>query len=393
MSLWKNVDTVIYYINPDFKSYQTIAIFSFVGTFVKRVVPEFGPNGEKINTDKQLEYLYDMQKIKEKLKLITDKGASIILYDSFRTEIVDEIQNAVEIFQKDMECPIVSFISTKANKYSKPFTGVWKLIELFYKRQNKQIKKSTSMIIGNMAGRITLKRRKIDNGCADRAFAYNIGLNFTTPDRFFLGQTDFSLWKWNCNILDKENLSLWVQTTNRMTVPIIIDEVNKLPESNKYTIIITGTPSCGKTTFAKKIKRKWDGDFNKGVIELVSDNTSTIEEMETSVNAILTNNQSIIVDLKCISENVTKIVKKSMENKTPILVIEIKTNPKIAQLLDFIKVQTSISSNVILYSKIEWNKYYRQYIQPIYRDVPCVRHIDFPLVIKLSEEFWFEYSH
>ena len=280
MCAWKKCDTVVYYINPDFKFHQTIAMFSFVGSIVKRVIPELDINGEKNNTYKQLDYLYDRQKIKEKIKSITDKGASIILYDSFKTDSLDEIQNAIETFQKDVECPIASFISTKANRYSKPFTGMCKFIELLYKGQNKKIKKSVSMVIGNKAGLISFKRRKLYNTCTDRAFAYNIGLNFTTPERFFLELSKFSLWEWDGNILDKENRSILINNMYKIPIPIIIDEINKLPESNKYTVIVTGTPSCGKTTFAKKIKRKWDVDYNKGIVEIVSDNISTIEEME-----------------------------------------------------------------------------------------------------------------
>jgi len=391
--MWKNVDTVIYYTHADFKFLPTIAIFSFIGTIVKRVIPDSGPNCEIPEEEKKLDYLYDVKIIKEKIKTITDKGASIVLFDSFRTEYVEDIQKAIEMFQTDMGCPMVSFMSTKANKYSKPFTGMMKIMELFYKNQNKTINKAMSMVIGNKAGRITFKRRKVDRGCADRAFANNAGLNFTTPDRFFLGKTHFSIWEWDTQILDKPNREMWVTNTNRMTVPILIDEINKLPKSDKYTIIVTGTPSCGKTTFAKKIKRKWDGDYNKGIIELISDNTATIDAMDARIEEVLSNNQSIIADLTCTSVNVTRIVKKSMENKTPILIVEIRTNSKIAQLLDFMKVQTSISPDVITYTKLDWDKYYRQYIRPTYTNVPCVLHIEFPLVIKLSEEFWFEYSH
>ena len=40
--MWKNVDTVIYYTHADFKFLPTIAIFSFIGTIVKRVIPDSG---------------------------------------------------------------------------------------------------------------------------------------------------------------------------------------------------------------------------------------------------------------------------------------------------------------------------------------------------------------
>jgi DNA 3'-phosphatase len=386
--MWRNVDTVMYYKHKDFKFLQTIAIFSFIGTIVKRVVPD-----NDIEAVKKLDYLYDMDTIREKLRSITDKGASIILYDSFRTEYIDDIKKSIEQFQVDMGCPIASFISTKSNKYSKPFTGMVKIMELFYKKHKTHINKPMSMVIGNKAGRISINRRKVDKSCSDRAFAYNTGMKFTTPDRFFLGKNLFSLWEWNPQILDRLNREVWVSNTNAITPPIVLDELNKLPASNIYTLIITGTPSCGKTTFSKKIKRKWDADYDKGVIEMISDNTNTIEKIESRVGEVLSGDQSIIVDISCTSVYITRIVKKSMEHRTPILIIEIKTNSKISQLLDFMKVQTATSPDVVTQNKITWRNYYKQYIRPSYKNVPCVHHVEFPLVIQISEEFWFEYSH
>lgn len=382
--MWKSVDTVKYYLNEDFKFSQTIAIFSFVGSIVKNVIPN--------NNKHDLNYIYDRNIIKEKIKSITDKGASIILYDSFNTDNLEEIQSAIELFQKDIDYPIISFISTKYNKFSKPFTGMWRIIELFYKSKNKSINKTVSLFIGNRAGRITIKLKKIDKGCSDRAFAHNVGIKFTTPDRFFLCKNDFSLWEWNKDTFDKTLLKSWISNINSMKIPIIYDELQKLHISDKYTIIITGSPSCGKTTFSKKIKRKWDNDYNKGIIDILSRNLLSIEEIENQLENKLSNNKSIIVDLTCISNEITRIVKKSMENKTPILIIEIKTNQKIARLLDFIKVQKSISPDINLLTKTEWNNYYKQYIKPVYKNISCVYYVEFPLMLELSEEFWFEYS-
>lgn len=382
--MWKTTDTVKYYVNNDFKFSQTIAIFNFIGSIVKKVVPN--------ESNDKLLYIYDIDIIKKKIKSITDNGVSIILFDSFNTDSIDDIQKSIEIFQKDINYPIVSFISTRHNKFSKPFTGMWKIIELLYKNKNKTINKSISMVIGNKAGRISLKLKKIDTGCADRSFAYNIGLKFTTPDRFFLDDNKFNLWEWDSNIFDKNTLDSYISNTNKMNIPIINDEINKLFFSKKYTIIVTGSPSCGKTTFAKKIKRKWDIDYNKGIIDHISRNSMSIDDIEKEMDIILSSDKSIIVDLICVGEEITKIVKKSMENKAPILIIEIKTDRKLDQLLDFIKVQKSISSDITIFTKLEWNNYYRQYTQPLYIGIACIRYVEFPIILELSDEFWFEYS-
>jgi DNA 3'-phosphatase len=382
--MWKKVDTVVYYISPEFKFSATIAIFSFIGTIVKKITV--------VNDENKLEYLYDISLIKEKINLISEKGASIILYDSFATEFVDEVKKAIEIFQNDINCPIVSFISTKSNKYSKPFTGMIKIIELFYKNKNKTINKNLSIMIGNKAGRVGKNNRKIDKSCSDRAFAFNTGLHFSMPERFFLGNQNFITWEWDKHILNKPQREVLLNSASAITSPIILDKINILPVSTKYTIIVTGPPICGKTTLIKKLKRKWDADYNKGIIEINTSNLNNTEQAEKWVAEMLSKPQSIIIELTCIILNITKIIKKSMELGTPILIIEIKASPRILYLLDCIKVQQSASPDIILLARNYWNIYYKQYKKPTYDDILCVKHVEFPFIIQPSEEFWYEYS-
>ena len=49
--------------------------------------------------------------------------------------------------------------------------------------------------------------------------------------------------------------------------------------------------------------------------------------------------------LTCYINNITKVIKQSMEDKKPILVLEIITNKPMLKLLDFIKVQQSKSND------------------------------------------------
>ena len=378
--MWKSRNTIEYYIDENFTYSTNIAIFSFIGTIVKNVS---GPNVHK------LKYLYKFNNIKAKLDLIHNNGGSIIIIDSFNSVYLENIKNAIDMFKLEMGYPIISFLSTKQNKYSKPFTGIWEIIEFLYKNKLKKIDLAKSIVIGNKAGRITLNKKKIDKSCLDRSFAHNIGIFFTTPDSFFLEENKFILWTWSPDIIDKQTRAIWANNATKIEVPIILDELNKLPISDNYTIIITGGPSCGKTTFAKKIKRKWDCDYKRGMIEYVSDNTLHIDEL--IANMIVLKNQSIIVDLTCYINNITKVIKQSMEDKKPILVLEIITNKPMLKLLDFIKVQQSKSNDVTICTTAVLNTYYSQYIKPDFKEIPCVRYIEFPLVINLSDAFWFEY--
>ena len=377
--MWKHVDTVTYYISDEFKFYPTVAIFSFIGTIIKKV--EFSK--ETLGENIKIKYAFDELILKKRIESI-NTSVSIIIYDSFNTSNLNSIKYAFEQFQKLMGCPMVAFFSTAKNKYSKPFTGMWKIIELFYKKQNKSINKPTSLIIGNRAGRITIKQDKKDKDCSDRAFAHNIDISFVIPEKFFLNDTKLHLWSWDVTILNK--LSRQKIIAKNAISPIILDEVNLLPKNNTYTILITGNPSCGKTTFAKKIKRKWDADYKMGVIELISD------DILTKLTDNLGASRSVIIDGNvCI----TSVIKTSMEKMTPILIIEIVTDEYVSQLLDFMKVQ---STNSILRPKNYISQFYKHFYKKTcykekYANIQCVRYIEFPLVLNSCEELWYEYVY
>ena len=380
---WREVESVIYYLSPDFKFNPTVALFNFTGTLII----------SKTFPDIELVYKYDV--VKSKLLNITKQGASIIIYQSFYRDDIDNIKKLFELLLKDLKIPIVAFFSTKKNKYSKPFTNMWKLIELFYQKEKKVVKKDLSIVVGHKAGRINmLGKKNIDYSCIDRAFAFNIGIKFLTPERFFQNYTKISICEYSKDIINQQSRKIEALNSMKTHSPIIIDELYLLPKSEKYTVMIVGPPSCGKTTLAKKINQKWIIDYKIGKVSHVSENSfETFEELQNSINQQLIDEKSVIVDLLCNMTNITKIIKTSMTNHAPILIIEIKVSERIVKLLDFIKVQTSKTYKTIVYSKKQWKDYYKQYKKPVFADIPCVKYVSFPLNIQLSDEYWYEYSY
>lgn len=392
---WSHKYTIIYKPSSKFNFSQSVAIFSFVDTLIKKPIwksiNSVGccDNSSSLSTEPSVKFVYKNQNVKTKLQDIYKKGGSIIIYDSYKTDNLDEIKTAFDAFQKDVGCPMLVFFSTRCNRFCKPLTNIWKLIDIFYKNHNK-VNKTMSLVIGHNAGRVSRKGFKLDNSCVDRAFANNSGLKFIIPEAFFEISSKFVFWEWDPLILTEEDKQLLIET--KYTPVIIQDELEKLPTVGQCTIIITGVTSCGKSTLAAKIKRKWDCDYNNGVIERISENSNDIDEILKQTNTQLKNKKSVIIDMVCENINITQVVRVSMENKTVVLIVEIKTTKQLAQLLDFMKVQMSNNTDVMLKTLYTWQSYYKQYKCPRYDEIPCVRYVGFPLVIKVCDEFWYKYS-
>ena len=386
--MWKEVDTLIYYIHKDYKFYSNVVIFSLIGTIIRSVSCKY--DNIKLN------YLYSKKTIIEKLKELSDNCVSIIIYECFNTNILDIFKKVIEQIMIDINVPIITFFSTKRNKYSKPFTHIWKLIELMYKKDNNPLYIDKSLMIGNKAGRISHKHKKLDKSSLDRAFASNIKISFTTPERFFLNTNKFTLWKYDNNLLNKSEIDILIKNANNINTPIIIDEINILPIFKTYTIIVTGPPTCGKTILSHKIKKKWDTDYNKGNIDII-DITSTEENKEEDIKLSMGNSfvksNSVLIHLTYNKSTILNIIKYSINMNSPVLVIEIMADIKLCKLLNFSKVQKSETTKTTLLNELEWSLYYKSYTKINYKNMICVRHVEFPLLLNITDEIMYDYSY
>ena len=204
---WTKLENVIYHIPKNFKYNSNIAIFNFVNTLVKI----------KDTNESKFEFLFE--NVPEMLIQLHQKKASIIVYQSFSHNNIEFIEmlffeflnklnsiyfnqnkinnesnsnesninesNSNESNSNEYKIPVIAFFSIKNNNFSKPCTGIWKMINLLYMKKNKEIDATKCISVGNLAGRIKSDNTKKDYNVSDRAFANNIQIKFTTPENFF----------------------------------------------------------------------------------------------------------------------------------------------------------------------------------------------------------------
>jgi DNA 3'-phosphatase len=381
--MWKETDTVLYYISPNFNYEQSVASFGFFDVLIKN------PNDKKKKKKKAPVELW-AHVVLEKLQSLYKSGASIVIFDYHYSD-PDEIKQYFIEFLKLVKLPVVAFFASKKNKYNKPNTNVWRLLNLLYRKEGKTINHETSLHIGHNAGRVTRNMYAFDTNCSDRAFASNIGIAFSTPDRFFLNFAYTTAWRWDTAIIPNRKREILYEESKKYTSPVIEDILAEMPESKIYTLIIAGPPSSGKTELANKIKRKWETNFNKGLIDIIGEDIKKSDLVEETMDELFNSGKSVIIDAKHKGYLLTQLVKVSMKHKAPILILKIRINHELNILFDCIKVQMAKSTEITPTTKYQWTDYKSNYHIPIF-DLPCVKEIDFPIIVKNYPEFWYEYS-
>ena len=278
--MWKTIDSVLFYIPVNFKYNKSLAIFNFINTLIKPI-----KNGHPF----ELKYRY--KTTKEKLLEIHNNGASICIFQSFSEPDESIIKDLFTLLIDDINIDIMAFFTLRKNKYAKPFTNTWNLIRLIYSKNKRTINKNTSIMVGHKAGRISVHGRKIDNSCIDRSFANNIGISFCTPCSFFLKPEKINLWQYSTDILNQEDRHILI--SNEVTPPNISNAITSM-ESEKFIVIVTGPPSCGKTTLSEQIKRKYNNEnIENPITSLPISDMKFLSDIENAIDSELKNGKKI----------------------------------------------------------------------------------------------------
>jgi bifunctional polynucleotide phosphatase/kinase len=142
-------------------------------------------------------------------------------------------QKSAAVFN-NLNLPLSVYAATERDRYRKPATGMWEEILKDLSLSESDIDMNTSIFVGDAGG------RKGDFSCSDRNFAANIGLNFTTPEEFFLKQSPEPFTRTfdpPAHLLDHPELPL---------------EVMFQQDQGQEVALFVGSPGAGKSTFYKE---------------------------------------------------------------------------------------------------------------------------------------------
>ncbi|CAH1794739.1 unnamed protein product [Owenia fusiformis] len=183
--------------NMTVNSSLKIAAFDWDWTLIKTVDGRLFDDSE---STAEVTWLYDC--IPHKLRQLYKDGFTIAIFSNQpgiekRTTTIEEVKQRIDDVINSLGVPVNVFISTGYNACRKPSPDMWKIFLEHFTSSVSQVDMKESFFVGDSAGRLAdwSPGKPADFHCGDRQFAANVGIDFHTPEEFFL-QEDSAPFQW-----------------------------------------------------------------------------------------------------------------------------------------------------------------------------------------------------
>ncbi|EYC42957.1 hypothetical protein Y032_0509g2721 [Ancylostoma ceylanicum] len=275
----KHSENILIFTHNNCEPREKIAAFDMDGTLITTKSGKVFPVD---NSDWRIIYTEVVPRLK---KLYGEEEYKIVIFTNQKGIQVGKVDK--NGFKRKMEAiiaklgvPAQAFVAIGEGQYRKPCTGMWK--ELEEANGNVSIDISKSLYVGDAAGRHKTKiRPKKDHSCADRFFASNLGVTFSTPEEFFLGKKTPEPW-------GPPNFDPVTYLDAKK--PLLEPEDAPLPSSTKEVIVIVGFPGSGKSTFARMLEKE------HGYMVVNRDTLGTWQKCCERARVYLRDGKSVVVD-------------------------------------------------------------------------------------------------
>uniref|UniRef100_H3DA19 Polynucleotide kinase 3'-phosphatase n=1 Tax=Tetraodon nigroviridis TaxID=99883 RepID=H3DA19_TETNG len=238
-SSWQQIGNLLLHTAAGVKGSNKIAGFDIDGCIITTKSGKVFPTAPD---DWKKRILYP--EIKTRLASLLQNGYKVVFFTNqmgiakgkLRPEV---FKSKAEDILASLQLPVQVFIATGPGLYRKPVTGMWDYL-CDKVNDGVTVDPAQSFYVGDAAGRPEkwAPGRKKDFSSSDRLFALNIGLEFHTPEEFFLG------WKrapYNLPSFDPRK----VDASARLFDP----PSASLTTSQTEVIVAVGFPASGKSTF------------------------------------------------------------------------------------------------------------------------------------------------
>ncbi|KAK3086793.1 hypothetical protein FSP39_023573 [Pinctada imbricata] len=210
-----------------------------------------------------------LPEIPGRLKKLHKDGYKIVFFTnqsgvSRGKTTIDELKKKFTAVVSKLGVPVQILISTGGGVYRKPAQGMWD----FHQKVD-------------AAGRPEkwAAKKKKDFSCSDRLFAMNLGLQFYTPEEYFLSQ--------KAAPFNKPEFDPRKVDTGK---PLLEPSDCKVTSSKPEVVVLVGFPACGKSFFAKTHM------VPKGYVHVNRDTLGTWQKCVSACDKALREGQSVVID-------------------------------------------------------------------------------------------------
>lgn len=371
---WKNLGTVLIFHPPDFQFNGSVLIVELDYGLVKPI------SNTKLydeTKDASLE-VYDEEFLKKLHQESKDRSIVVLSNQIKKGRLaIDLIKRKMEYIVAKAEFPMLGIFAMVPNKFMKPHTGMWSLLQTYYDVHGKR-NVNKALIVSNDGGLLVEKKLrytgpKLEKGekrpppkfkkimgfaDTDRAFGNNTGIPYVTIGEF-LGFRDEEF-AWDPTVLDPTIRAEVVKILSAVENPNPFQEIGKIKKVDTYLVFVMGPPCSGKTAFASWFVKTWTesdfGKFNK-VLHLGPDMTKAAIRGQFQKN--IKKRISVVIDGKCESCAMRRPFLKyiSRMKNVGVLCVEVSVGLKMAGVFNHTRVQQAETDDVMLYSGKEYHYY------------------------------------
>ncbi|KAJ9089541.1 DNA kinase/phosphatase Pnk1, variant 2 [Entomophthora muscae] len=193
---------------------------------------------------------------------------------------MDQFKTKIQQISNQLKLPFVLMASLEKDRYRKPCMGMWEHLE---KLCGRCLDRSKSIFVGDAAGRpaTSVPKKKKDFSDTDRKLALNIGLNFFTPEEFFLSQPPQ---EYILSGFDAKAYLNDLKQKNQLSKPTI------QPANCQELVLMVGLPGSGKTSAFKRFLKPHDYEW------INNDTLKTKETCLKATESYLTSKKSVVID-------------------------------------------------------------------------------------------------
>ena len=365
---WKQLETLLIYHNPNFQFKSSVLLLELDDCIFKRLSVS-----KYYNTMNASDFEIYSEELIAKLKKQNSEHSIVICSNQIMTSKVniDLVKNKIEKIANELHLDIIALIATKPNLFMKPHTGMWKMLNSYYKRCGKHRIQKALMISdeGGLYEEVTTKNKttkRIYSSDIDRAFVNNIQCGFTNIAYTTIGEyLGYEALKhmWSKRVIPPDKRHSYIRFCKKHATQDITDYlVETFGIVDQYVILVAGAPRVGKTTFIKMFKKQWD--------EHLIGKTNQLELLEgihkkstyKKFTKLLEDRFSVILEGGCHVGKLRKqYVKYTIEKNIPTLFLDVNCGLEMAKIFNHVYVEQSKNELDMLYDNKKYIIYRSNY--------------------------------